>query len=660
MIKAALFIGLLLLALTACTGLGGEPAIVRTIAPPTPVPTEPRRPSAPIDVARGAAVFAANCTRCHGANGNGNGELVVSGQVGAMASFLDPATTADQTPADFFATITQGRIEKLMPPWREALSYEDRWAVALYSYTLHYSQAQLAEGRRLYEAECAECHDLWGTGDGDRVDELPDRPADLSDPAGMSFIRDAAIGVSIAEGIGDIMPAMGIAYGGTWTDEQVASVAAYVRTLSLEGDSAIGLPAQAPQAQAPTEVPQAQAPQTPAAQTPAVQAPESTEAVAAPSSGITRVVGALTNGSAGGTVPASAAITVFAIDPAAETPQRQFDLVADASGAFSLDDVPYSSEGLLVATTSYRDRVFASALLRGDDLAAAAADGVAELPITLYELTDDASVISIAGMVAQVSVVGDSLEIAQVFNISNTSDRAFTTADLTSDGRPISVALPLPPGALVASLMGGENRFVIAPDNSAVLDTQMVLPNTSHIVNVIYLVQYGGGAIIEQVLPYAFDGQARVLVRPPEVALAGANFPPAGREVIGQSEFAVYGGTLNLPAGGLLRYDLTGDAASAGTVDRGSASVVASNILPLVLVAAGVLVALIGLAVYVIGARNRAADAPAAGSQIDALAGLIADLDGDYAAGKLDAEAYQTQRAALKARMARLLAEKGR
>src|SRR5258705_4356331 len=90
-------IGILLIigvaSLTACGGLAGEPPIVATFPPqPTSLPdTDVGYPLQPPDLARGAQVFAANCTRCHGTTGAGDGELVKYGQVAPVAFLLHPA-----------------------------------------------------------------------------------------------------------------------------------------------------------------------------------------------------------------------------------------------------------------------------------------------------------------------------------------------------------------------------------------------------------------------------------------------------------------------------------------------------------------------------------------------------------------------------------------
>jgi mono/diheme cytochrome c family protein len=572
-------------------------------------------------------VFAANCTRCHGERGDGDGEFVRSGQVVIANHLSDPQTGFRQTPADYFNTITNGRIAKLMPPWRDALSLRDRWAVALYTYTLHYTPEQIERGRALYHTACAECHGETGRGDGVRARELPDHPGDLSDADGMAFISDRAIYTSIDEGIGDVMPAQGLAYGGDWTDDDIRAVTAFVRTLSL--------------AQTDAEV----------SATPEVSA--------APPATI-RVTGRVRNGSTAGMLPDSLPITLFIVQPGAVLRQRTIDARSAADGTFSFDPLDYAPNEVYIAATRYRDRDFASAVLRGDELAADAADGVIDLPITIHELTDDPDVIRIAGLVTQLSIVGDSIEVAQVFNIRNTSDRAFTSADTTPDGRPIGLVMPLPPGALIASVRGAENRYAIPPDNSALIDTAMVLPGEGHLINVIYLIPYDSvGAIIEQPLNYALDGVARLLVRPVEVMVQSAQLPPIGMERIGETQFAAYGGALNLPAGAVLRYEVSGRAAEAAAVDRGTGAVVSSNLLPLVVGIVLVTAVGIGAAVFVIFARMRtSADPGGLDAQIDALARTIAELDSEYSAGTLNMDSYQAQRAALRARMARLVAQR--
>ncbi|MCX9076364.1 MAG: c-type cytochrome, partial [Candidatus Methanoperedens sp.] len=139
-----------LLFLAACSGLAGEPQIVATL-PSRPEVVDVGLPSAPPDIVQGAQIYAENCIRCHGPGGQGNGELVLNGQIPTPPrDFTDPATTRDQALTEWFATITNGRLENLMPPWGNSLSESERWAVALYTYTLNYLPDQLDDGQTLW------------------------------------------------------------------------------------------------------------------------------------------------------------------------------------------------------------------------------------------------------------------------------------------------------------------------------------------------------------------------------------------------------------------------------------------------------------------------------------------------------------------------------
>lgn len=126
-------LGALLLAvmLAACSGLAGEPEIVATLAPrPTPMPVSVDNPE---DL--GAAIFAARCASCHGETGRGDGPVAINAGITAP-DFTDPATAGSQTIEEWTTTILEGRLENLMPPWKDSLSADEIAAVAEYTYTL--------------------------------------------------------------------------------------------------------------------------------------------------------------------------------------------------------------------------------------------------------------------------------------------------------------------------------------------------------------------------------------------------------------------------------------------------------------------------------------------------------------------------------------------
>ena len=143
-----------LIMLGACSGLGGEPEIAAT-APPASETTAVGDWTPNIDA--GARIFQERCTDCHGVSGDGWGELVRTGSVERPPDMTDQASVAQKSPLDWYDVITNGRIEKLMPPWEDALSDEERWDVTLFSYTRAYDAELLAAGQSLWRESCADC-----------------------------------------------------------------------------------------------------------------------------------------------------------------------------------------------------------------------------------------------------------------------------------------------------------------------------------------------------------------------------------------------------------------------------------------------------------------------------------------------------------------------
>lgn len=108
----------------------------------------PLAPTAPPDLARGAALYAQNCASCHGATGDGHGP----GSVG-----LDPPPIAfrDKVRADqrslfgLYQVITQGLDGTAMAGF-DSLSDQDRWALAFYVGTFAYPTSEVERGQSLW------------------------------------------------------------------------------------------------------------------------------------------------------------------------------------------------------------------------------------------------------------------------------------------------------------------------------------------------------------------------------------------------------------------------------------------------------------------------------------------------------------------------------
>lgn len=617
----------------ACSGLGGEPPIAATLPPRVASTAEPATfPQQPPNLAAGAEVFAARCSRCHGYDGGGEGELVLTGQIaGPVIDFNDLEATRGKTPQDWFTAVTNGNIERLMPPWRDTLSAQQRWDVALYAYTLAYEPGQVARGQLVYEQQCASCHGVGGRGDGPQAEgPVPD----LTDQGRMALLSDRAIHAAIAEGAGQTMPA----FAGELDEAQRQDAVAYVRALALASPGVIDAEPQP----VPPEV--ALIPPTVAAA--GAQTPAPT--VAAVSEAPGTVSGTIVSGTAGVELPADLTVTLHTVDAAFSEETRTTTIGPDGSFAFA--DVPVRSDRRYFTTVQFAGGFFVSDMLPGDP---AVPD--LSLPITVYGVTADPSVIHIASILGQIVPGPDGLQVVQIVTFRNESDSIYLSEEITGEFQQASVRLTLPAGAVVNEFAGSSDRYLLAADGAGIVDTQPVFPDENHVVHVMYTLPYTAGAEIAQPLDYPLAGSVQFLLDQ-SLTLTSSQLPPRGPQTMGGVTYLTYGGDLELAAGEALRFSVSGAAAQdAGTAGGGSSSIVLAA--ALFAMGAG---ALLAAALLYWRGRASAAAVPAASArqqQIDALVQQIAELDDAQAAGEISAGAYRKQRQALKDRLAALLQE---
>ena len=188
--------------------------------PPTPLPTlGALYPSSAPNVQNGAAIFAQNCEPCHGDTGLGNGPQ--SQQLPVIVPALGLADTArSASPVQWFTTVSQGNLDRFMPPFIGDLSDQDRWDVVSYALTLHTKPDQIAQGKALFDANCPNC------------------ASKFTDPKTMASLSEDDIIRIIKNGQGDIP-----AFGKSFSDAQALDVAMYIRTLSFAAPIAPATPA---------------------------------------------------------------------------------------------------------------------------------------------------------------------------------------------------------------------------------------------------------------------------------------------------------------------------------------------------------------------------------------------------------------------------------
>jgi mono/diheme cytochrome c family protein len=83
----------------------------------------PVKPS-PASVAQGKKIYGYDCAMCHGADGDGKGDLVVDMKL-KLADYRDPAALRDKTDGELFYIIKNGKGE--MPAEGDRAKPDDVW-----------------------------------------------------------------------------------------------------------------------------------------------------------------------------------------------------------------------------------------------------------------------------------------------------------------------------------------------------------------------------------------------------------------------------------------------------------------------------------------------------------------------------------------------------
>jgi mono/diheme cytochrome c family protein len=204
-----IFITIMATFLSAC-----NITLARDVTPPanyvTPTPIATLGALYPINnpnVENGKIIYQAKCAACHGDSGLGDGPQSKQLPVSVMPIGLPEIANPD-SPAKWYTTVTQGNIERFMPPFA-SLSEQEKWDVVTYAFTLHTTPEQIALGKNLFEANCSNCE------------------AQFTNLESMSAISDA-----------DLMKQIKESFGNNFSDEELSATASYIRTLTFASESA--------------------------------------------------------------------------------------------------------------------------------------------------------------------------------------------------------------------------------------------------------------------------------------------------------------------------------------------------------------------------------------------------------------------------------------
>lgn len=548
------------------------PPALATAQAAAPLPTSPpvAQPDAPptsANLAIGELLYADRCAACHGPAGLGDGQMADQLSF-PPAALADPELARSASPDAWYQIVTEGRLDRLMPPFA-SLTDQQRWDVVGYALSLSAGGEQLQAGEALFAELCSDCHD--------------------TESFGLDYLQVTARSehyAVIAEGRGE-MPA----FSSALDSEQLWALAAFVQSLAWQPKN----PAEPAAAQPPTN--------------------------------LTRVIGRVSQGTAGAELPEQLQVRIVGFD--GEQPVLDEQVPVDGQGEFRLEDVEAAPGRLFFATLEYQEVQYRS------EITHAPADGSPlELPLTIYESSADPAPIRVERLHLLIDFPDAGLmRVLQLWVVGNSSDRVITPA----------LRVPLPAAARNLAFEEGDVEARFEQTAEGFIDHEPLPPGSG-----IDQLAFGfdlplaGGLEYRQPLDHAVQA---VTVLVPEDGPRLSGLIDEGVRDLGGVRMHSYAAS-GFEAGDSLTFQVAGPGGLSGSA------------VTLGLGAAALLLALYVAYRAVIAGRPSASltsPAPSAARSAtpadpETLLRRIAQLDAEYEAGQLDQEEWEQRRAALKQR----------
>lgn len=613
-LRYLLFIAIGTLLLSACN-MAADVTPPPNYVPPTPAPTlGPLFPTEAPNAENGKAIFAEKCAPCHGTTGLGDGEqgknLPVSVAPLGLSEFAH-----DATPAKWYSVVTQGNLERFMPPFA-SLTDQERWDVVAYALTLHTTNDQLATGKSLFEKNCADCGNTFTS------QEM------------MSALSEDDIVNMIKQG-GNGFPA----FGSSFSDDEARAVAAYIRTLSFASQTA-------PVAVSATETPASTEAATPSAEGTAVegtpQAEVTAEATAETSASSQGNIHGKIENHMGGDLPSDLKITLHGYDHSGD-PNAGPQETVTMEGAIHPDGTYSFDAGQLVENQLFRSEVTVDGLSYQSEYAVVPA-GATDLElstIVLYPTTEDFSTLKVEELQIYFDLASDNAQMFAVYFISNNTDK--TVVVHLADGKTVPF-LNLPDGgtSLGYETTNDSAKFVATGDGFA-------MPPSTTPYGLIAFASLPKSKSINIVQPVQLPIHAVSLFLPEGVNAEGATLTDLGVQALQNTNFHVYTAE-PLNSGSSLEFTVTGEPKSTSVspdITQNKTVIFGVGALGLALIFAGVFM-------YWRDRKRRAeeaSDEPEDEDEFDdseSIMDAIIALDELHRSGKISDEAYKNRREELK------------
>jgi mono/diheme cytochrome c family protein len=585
---------------------------------PTPAPTlGPLFPASAPDTVKGAAIFAEKCAPCHGTTGMGDGPQ--SASLPATVAAIGLSDVANKAaPSAWFTVVTQGNLEKFMPPFT-SLSDQERWDVISYALTLHTTPEQIEAGKALFETSCdAACAKKF---------------TNLEMMSALS--EDDIVAMIKTDG----------AFGSGFTDEEAANVAAYIRSTTFAA------PQSTPTAASATETPVSADAGTPSAEATPVdgtQAEVTPEAVA----GIGNISGVIEN-KTGADLPSDLKVTLrgyeHGADPnAGPTEILTLETTVNADGSYTFENVDVPENRIFVTEVDLNGIQYQSEFL----IIKPELTEFAMTPITAYGTTEDYSVLKVDSLQMYFDYANENdVQIIAVYTITNPSDKAVI---LKLDAAQEIPFIKMPDGV---TNMGYETSqdsasFISLSDGFAMPPTTADKP-----YGLIALASVAKDKKISIAQSVVLPVEQAMLLVPTGVTATGDTLTNNGAHDFQGTSFDLYTSSASLNAGDKLSFTLSGSPSSSTAVNPDLTQ--NQNLL--------IGIGGLGLALIIAGAwlywrdnrKNKASDDEEDEGEEDeyedaeSILDAIVAIDDLHRTGKISDEAYQKRRAELKSALKR-------
>jgi mono/diheme cytochrome c family protein len=590
---------------------------------------DPLYPLLPPSPAAGREIYDEKCAPCHGPQGMGDGDRAPSlpNPVTAIGSANIARLAA---PAKWFKVISEGNLERFMPPF-PSLSERQRWDVIAYTYSLNATADSIAQGKDLYQKECARCHGVEGKGDGPDAANLNATPRDFTDQEFMAGKSTSDFYQAITDGVSPSMPG----FESQLSELDRSLLADYLRWLTFsEGGEAAALEgtlSSSDTAPTPDSAPMSEI-------TPTLEITETLN--------LGVITGTVIN-SSGGDIPIGTEVILHGFDEMQMVISNTTTLNPDGTYVFS--DTETIVGRAFFTTLQFKDITY------GSDVVVAEGEGQnLDLPISVFDTTTDTKDLKVDRLHLFFEPLDeDNIRVAELYIISNNGNK---TVVPTESGKP-TLLFDLPEGASDLRFQEGAlgERFIQSGRGFG--DLYPVYPGAgSYQVLLDYILPYKSKLDLSQTMTLPTDAIV-IMVPQDSYKIKGKNLEQTNnREVQGVS-FEMYNRN-GLPSGELLRLTVSGKP--GGTFFTSSSG----NNLVIGLGAFLVVLFMVGGWVFF---RNRRANEPqeadvaeeisnkTKGETPETLMDAILALDDLYQAGELPEQAYIERRAALKTQLKDLL-----